>query len=41
MKSIEDPIEAVYGVLFHIKRTGVELQRETREIRGDQSKKNP
>lgn len=32
-ESIEDPVEAIYGMLSHVKRTGVELQHETREIR--------
>jgi hypothetical protein len=32
-ESIEDPVEAIYGMLSHVKRTGVELQHEAREIR--------
>jgi len=32
-ESIEDPVEAIYGVLSHVKGTGVELQHEAREIR--------
>ncbi len=31
--SIEDPVEAIYGMLSHVKRTGVELQHEARELR--------
>jgi len=32
VESIEDPVEAIYGMLSHIKKTGVELQHEAREI---------
>ena len=32
-ESIRDPVEAIYGMLSHVKRTGVELQHETGEIR--------
>jgi len=32
-ESIEDPVEAIYGILSHVKRTGVELQHEAGEIR--------
>ena len=32
-ESIEDPVEAIYGMLSHVKRTGVELQHEADEIR--------
>jgi len=32
-ESTEDPVEAIYGMLSHVKRTGVELQHEAREIR--------
>ncbi|MEM1674871.1 MAG: hypothetical protein QXN24_04350 [Candidatus Bathyarchaeia archaeon] len=28
VESIEDPVEATYGMLSHIKKTGVELQHE-------------
>ncbi|MCD6470005.1 hypothetical protein J7L29_04320 [Candidatus Bathyarchaeota archaeon] len=30
---IEDPIEAIYGMLPHVKKSGVELQHEARRIR--------
>lgn len=30
---IEDPVEAIYGMLSHVKRTGVELQHEAGKIR--------
>jgi len=33
VESIEDPVEATYGMLSHIKKTGVELHHETQEIR--------
>lgn len=33
VESIEDPIEAIYGMLSHVKKSGVELQHEAREIR--------
>jgi len=32
-ESIEDPVEAIYGMLSHVKKSGVELQHEAREIR--------
>jgi len=32
-ESIEDPVEVIYGMLSHVKRTGVELQHEARDIR--------
>lgn len=32
-ESIEDPVEAIYGMLSHVKKTGVELQHEARKIR--------
>ncbi|KYH36243.1 MAG: hypothetical protein AYL29_014810 [Candidatus Bathyarchaeota archaeon B24] len=32
-ESIRDPVEAIYGMLSHVKRTGVELQHETGETR--------
>lgn len=32
-ESIEDPVEAIYGMLSHVKRTGVELQHEARGVR--------
>jgi len=30
---VEDPIEAIYGMLSHVKKSGVELQHEARRIR--------
>lgn len=33
VESIEDPIEAIYGMLSHVKKSGVELQHEAQEIR--------
>jgi hypothetical protein len=32
-ESIEDPVETIYGMLSHVKRTGVELQHEAERIR--------
>ncbi len=32
-ESIEDPVEAIFGMLSHVKKTGVELQHEAGEIR--------
>lgn len=32
-ESIGDPVEAIYGMLSYVKRTGVDLQHEAREIR--------
>lgn len=32
-ESIEDPVKAIYGMLSHVKRSGVELQHEAGEIR--------
>jgi len=32
-ESIEDPVEAIYGMLSDVKKTGVELQHEARDIR--------
>lgn len=32
-ETIEDPVEAIYGMLSHVKKTGVELQHEVRETR--------
>jgi len=32
-ESIEDPVETIYGMLSHVKRTGVGLQHEARKIR--------
>jgi len=32
-ESIGDPVEAIYGMLSDVKRSGVELQHEAREIR--------
>lgn len=36
-ESIEDPVEAIYGMLSHVKKTGVELQHEARGIRAKQA----
>lgn len=33
VESIDDPVEAIYGMLSHVKKSGVELQHEAREIR--------
>ena len=33
VEAIEDPVEAIYGMLSHVKKTGVELQHEAKEIR--------
>ncbi|MBS7651655.1 MAG: hypothetical protein QXD04_02530 [Candidatus Bathyarchaeia archaeon] len=32
-ESVEDPVEAIYGMLSHVERSGVELQHEARRIR--------
>lgn len=32
-ESVKDPVEAIYGMLSGVKKTGVELQHEAREIR--------
>jgi len=32
-ESIENPVETIYGILSHVKRTGVELQHEAGKIR--------
>ncbi|MBO3769211.1 MAG: hypothetical protein QXS51_00765 [Thermoproteota archaeon] len=32
-ENIEDPVEAIYGMLSHVKKTGVELQHEASKIR--------
>ncbi|MHA1594577.1 MAG: hypothetical protein ACTSXJ_05395 [Candidatus Baldrarchaeia archaeon] len=34
---IEDPVEAIYGMLSHVKKSGVELQHEARRIRAKKS----
>ena len=34
-ESIEDPVETIYGMLSHVKRTGVELQHEAGRTRTD------
>jgi len=34
---VEDPVEAIYGMLSHVKKSGVELQHEARKIRGKRS----
>jgi hypothetical protein len=33
VESIEDPVETIYGMLSHVKRSGVELQHEAKGIR--------
>jgi len=30
---LDDPVEAIYGMLSHVKKSGVELQHEAKEIR--------
>jgi len=30
---LDDPVEAIYGMLSHVKKSGVELQHEARKIR--------
>jgi hypothetical protein len=32
-ETIEDPVEAIYGMLSHVKKSGVELQHEARKLR--------
>lgn len=32
-EAIDDPVEAIYGMLSHVERSGVELQHEARRIR--------
>jgi hypothetical protein len=32
-EEIEDPVEAIYGMLSHVKKSGVELQHEVGELR--------
>ena len=34
---LDDPVEAIYGMLSHVKKSGVELQREARRIRAEKS----
>jgi hypothetical protein len=36
-ETIEDPVEAIYGMLSHVSRTGVDLQHEARDIRAKRS----
>ena len=33
VEAVEDPVEAIHGMLSHVKKTGVELQHELRRIR--------
>ncbi|MHC1564647.1 MAG: hypothetical protein ACXQTF_04915 [Candidatus Hecatellaceae archaeon] len=33
VNSVSDPVEAIYGMLSHVKKTGVELQHEVRRLR--------
>jgi len=33
VETVDDPVEAIYGMLSHVKKSGVELQHEAREIR--------
>jgi len=33
VNSVDDPVEAIYGMLSHVKKTGVELQHEVRRLR--------
>ncbi|MHA1582418.1 MAG: hypothetical protein ACTSYM_08035 [Candidatus Baldrarchaeia archaeon] len=30
---LDDPVDVIYGMLSHVKRSGVELQHEARKIR--------
>ncbi len=30
---LDDPVDAIYGMLSHVKKSGVELQHEARKIR--------
>lgn len=30
---LDDPVDAIYGMLSHVKKSGVELQHEARRIR--------
>jgi hypothetical protein len=32
-ETIEDPVETIYGMLSHVKKSGVELQHEAKELR--------
>lgn len=32
-ESVEDPVASIRGLLSHVKKTGVELQHEAKEIR--------
>lgn len=36
-ESIGDPVEAIYGMLSHVERTGVELQHEAGKIRSEKA----
>jgi hypothetical protein len=36
-ETVEDPVEAIYGMLSHVSRTGVDLQHEARDIRAKRS----
>jgi hypothetical protein len=36
-ETIEDPVEAIYGMLSHVSRTGVDLQHKARDIRAKRS----
>ncbi len=35
---LEDPVEAIYGMLKHVKKSGVELQHEARRIRAGKTR---
>jgi len=37
VRLIGDPVEAIYGMLSHVKKSGVELQHEARRIRAEKS----
>ncbi|RLE64142.1 MAG: hypothetical protein DRJ47_08325 [Thermoprotei archaeon] len=34
---LDDPVEAIYGMLSHVKKSGVELQHEAKEIRAEKN----
>jgi hypothetical protein len=36
-ETVEDLVEAIYGMLPHVRRTGVDLQHEARDIRAKRS----
>ncbi|MBS7617436.1 hypothetical protein KEJ25_02335 [Candidatus Bathyarchaeota archaeon] len=38
-ESIEDPVEAIYGMLSHVKKSGVEVQHEARKVRAEKALK--